>query len=131
MTAIDSRSQDLCRVRPPSKRPNFRNCCERRAAEGIEPSRFSDPLMAAWLEHRRCPSGLWRLWKSAGALVSSLALTTAALAVLSFTITEPAPAPAETTVTAESVALFDAETEERLTEAEMLSAMYVDDEGTR
>jgi len=106
-----------------------------RAAAEIEPSPFFQTrVMAAWREQQA--SGAFpvfsRWWKSAGALVSSLALTTAALAVFSFTIPESATESAEeTSAAAESIVLEGVETEENLTEEQMLSAMYVDDEGTR
>jgi hypothetical protein len=106
-----------------------------RAAETNEPSPFFQTrVMAAWREQQasdRFPA-FGRLWKSAGALVSSMALTTAALAVLSFTIPESATQmPAETAGTAESMVLVDTESEEQMTEEQMLSAMYVDDEEAR
>ena len=106
-----------------------------RAAETNEPSPFFQTrVMAAWREQQasgRFPA-FRRLWESAGALVSSMALTTAALAVLSFTITDSTTQkPVETNATAESVVLVDGESEEQMTEEQMLSAMYVDDEGAR
>jgi predicted anti-sigma-YlaC factor YlaD len=104
-----------------------------RTAEAIEPSPFFQTrVMAAWREQQaagRMPA-FERFWKSAGALVSSLALTTAALAVLSFTVPETQTS-AETSPAVESMVLDGAETEEQLTEEQMLSAMYVDDEGSR
>lgn len=103
-----------------------------RAAEEIEPSPFFQTrVMAAWREQQAGTSApaFLRLWKTAGALVSSLALTTAALAVLTFTIPESTQSSEESTAV-ESLVL-DAETEGALTEEQMLSAMYVDDEGAR
>lgn len=104
-----------------------------RTAETIEPSPFFQTrVMAAWREQKeagRMPA-FGRLWKSAGALVSSLALTTAALAALSFTL-PPTQTSTETSPAVESMVLDGAETEEQLTEEQMLSAMYVDDEGGR
>ena len=72
-----------------------------------------------------------RLWKSAGALVASLALTTAALAALSFTVPQATQTSSETNPAVESMVLDGADTEDQLTEEQMLSAMYVDDEGSR
>lgn len=104
-----------------------------RAAEEIEPSPFFQTrVMTAWREQQsgaRVPA-FTRLWKTAGALVSSLALTTAALAALTFTIPEATQTSEETSTAVESMVL-DAETEGALTEEQMLSAMYVDDEGAR
>src|SRR5215204_1409864 len=64
-----------------------------RAQATIEPSPFFQTrVMAAWREQQAVESvpAMWRLWGSAKALVSSMAVTTAALAVLSFMM--PAPA---------------------------------------
>src|ERR1700730_17197037 len=58
-----------------------------RAAESIEPSPFFQTRVLAALREQRASNSvpvLSRLWKSAGALVSSMALTTAALAAFSF-----------------------------------------------
>jgi predicted anti-sigma-YlaC factor YlaD len=105
-----------------------------RTAEAIGPSPFFQTrVMAAWREQQeagRMPV-FGRLWKSAGALVSSLALTTAALAALSFTVPQATQTSSETNPAVESMVLDGAETEEQLTEEQMLSAMYVDDEGSR
>ena len=60
---------------------------ERAQAEGFEPSPFFQTrVMAAWRERHAAnePWALWRLWKTAGALVSSMAATVAMLAVLTF-----------------------------------------------
>jgi hypothetical protein len=103
-----------------------------RAAEEINPPAFFQTrVMAAWREQRDRESApaFMRLWKTAGALVTSLALTTVALAALTFTI--PASQTSEETSAAVESMVVDAETEETLTEEQMLSAMYVDDEGAR
>jgi hypothetical protein len=58
-----------------------------RASETFEPTPFFQTrVMAAWRE-RQAPnetSALWRLWNATGALVSSMAVTVAALALLTF-----------------------------------------------
>jgi hypothetical protein len=105
-----------------------------RASETIEPSPFFQTrVMAAWREQQASGVSVFeRFWKSAGALVSSLALTTAALAALSFTIPETTnQAPADTIAAVESEVLGVGESDEQLTEEQMLSAMYVDEEVTR
>ena len=104
-----------------------------RTAAAIEPSPFFQTrVMAAWREQQAGTPALWRLWKSAGALVSSLALTTAALAVLTFAIPESTTQTSETPAVAEATVLEGVEeNEEQLTEEQMLSAMYVDDEESR
>jgi hypothetical protein len=65
------------------------------AAEAFEPSPFFQTrVMAAWRERQAQgeQASLWRLWKTAGALVSSMAATVAMLAVLTFTApTQTAP----------------------------------------
>src|ERR1700732_3260581 len=64
-----------------------------RAAEAIEPSPFFQTRVLAALREQQANNApvLWRLWKSAGALVSSMALTTASLAVLSFVVPGSTP----------------------------------------
>ena len=100
-----------------------------RAAESFEPSPFFQTrVLAALRERRAAEEERWtlaRLWKSAGLLVSSLAATTAALAV--FTLV----APSETAVaqevngtyTAESV-IFDEGAEEQMTYEQVLTSLY-------
>jgi len=105
-----------------------------RSAEAIGPSPFFQTrVMAAWREQQEAGrmNAFGRLWKSAGALIASLALTTAALAALSFTLPPATQTSSETNPAVESMVLDGAESEEQLTEEQMLSAMYVDDEGSR
>ena len=92
---------------------------------------FQTRVMAAWREQqdRQSVPAFMRLWKTAGALVTSLALTTAALAALTFTI--PASQTSEETVTAVESMVVDAETEKTLTEEQMLRRDVRDDEGAR
>jgi hypothetical protein len=103
-----------------------------RAQAVIEPSPyFQTRVMAALREQQAAESmpALWRLWRSSRALVSSMALSTAALAVLSFMISAPATTALDQTasaLTAESVILGQ-ETDE-LTYEQVLNAIYTDDE---
>jgi len=103
-----------------------------RARVVIEPSPFFQTrVMAALREQQAAESvpALWRLWKSSRALVSSMALTTASLAVLSFMISAPATTAVEQTASAfsaESV-ILDQDAEE-LTYEQVLNAIYIDDE---
>lgn len=58
-----------------------------RAAQEVEPSPFFQAQVMAALRERQAStetsvSSLWRLWKATGALVSGMAVTVAALAVL-------------------------------------------------
>jgi hypothetical protein len=100
-----------------------------RAAEAFEPSPFFQTrVLAALRERRAAEEERWtlaRLWKSAGLLVSSLAATTAALAV--FTLAAPAEQTAAQevagTYTAESV-IFDEAAEEQMTYEQVLTSLY-------
>jgi hypothetical protein len=105
-----------------------------RAQLVTEPSPFFQTrVMAAWREQQATESGpaLWRLWKSARALVSSMALTTAALAALSFMVS----APAKTSVLDQTAAAPSAESvilgqdnDDQLTYEQVLNTIYVDAE---
>lgn len=55
-----------------------------RAAETIEPSHFFQTRVLAAMRERQTGNSLWRMWKSAGALVSAMAVTVVALATLTF-----------------------------------------------
>lgn len=104
-----------------------------RAAETIEPSPFFQTrVLAAWREQQASNNVpvLSRLWKSAGALVSSMALTTAALAALSFLA--PAAATSQETAalnpySAEAVVLNQDQDDDQMTDEQILSALYTDE----
>ena len=60
-----------------------------RVADAIEPSPFFQTRVLAILRERQTGNEPWalrRMWRAAGALVSSMALTVATLAVLSFVV---------------------------------------------
>jgi anti-sigma-K factor RskA len=108
-----------------------------RAQEAFEPPPFFQTrVLAALRERRAAEEERWtlaRLWRSAGLLVSSMAATTAALAVFTFV------APSEATVaqevagayTAESV-IFDEGAEEPLTYEQVMTSLYgAEDEAAR
>lgn len=103
-----------------------------RAQAVIEPSPFFQTrVMAAIREQQAAESvpAMWRLWKSARGLVSSMALTTAALAVLSFMVSAPATTTSDQTasaLTAESV-IFGQDADD-LTYEQVMNAIYADDE---
>ena len=108
-----------------------------RAAETFEPSPFFQTRVLAALRERRAEEEerwtLARLWKSAGLLVSSLAATTAALAV--FTLVAPAEQTTAQevagTYTAESVIFGDAG-DEQMTYDQVLTSLYgSEDEAAR
>ena len=104
-----------------------------RAQVVIEPSPFFQTRVMAALREQQAVESVpaWlRLWKSSRALVSSMALSTVALAVLSFMVTTPATttAPEQTAsaLSAESVIL--GQEGDELTYEQVLNAIYTDDE---
>jgi hypothetical protein len=97
----------------------------------IEPSPFFQTrVMAALREQQAVDSvpAMFRLWKSARALVSSMAVTTAALAVLSFVLPGPAVADDQTVsaYSAESVIMDQGDDE--LSYEQVLSAIYAEED---
>lgn len=108
-----------------------------RAQETFEPSPFFQTrVLAALRERRAAEEERWtfaRLWKSAGLLVSSMAATTAALAVFTF-VAPPEQATAQEvagTYTAESV-IFDEAGEDQMTYEQVLTSLYgEEDEAAR
>ena len=107
-----------------------------RAQAVIEPSPFFQTrVMAALREQQAVESvpAFLRLWKSARALVSSMALTTAALAALSFMISTPATNGLDQTASAYSAesVMFDEGGDDQLTYDQVLNAIYTDDEDSR
>jgi len=105
-----------------------------RAQATTEPSPFFQTrVMAAWRERQAEESvpAMWRLWNSAKAVVSSMAVTTAALAVLSFVI--PATPTADQTasaLSAESVIMGQA-SDEQMSYEQVLSTIYEDEDEAR
>jgi hypothetical protein len=101
----------------------------------VEPSPFFQTrVMAAWRERQAIENTpvLSRLWKSAGALVSSMAVTTAALAALTFVIPAPISTSADETATAYSAesVLLGQTSDDQMSYDQVLSTIYVDgDEG--
>jgi anti-sigma-K factor RskA len=105
-----------------------------RAQTKIEPSPFFQTrVMAAWRERQAVESvpAMLRLWRSARALVSSMAVTTAALAALTFML------PAQTTplidqtasmLSAESVIMGS---DDQVSYEQVLSTIYEDDDEAR
>ncbi len=111
-----------------------------RAEEVFEPSPFFQTrVLAALRERRAAEEERWtfaRLWKSAGLLVSSMAATTAALAVFTFVAPSGTTAAQEVAAgggsyTAESV-IFDEGADGQLTDEEVLTSLYgAEDEAAR
>jgi hypothetical protein len=99
----------------------------------IEPSPFfQTKVMAALREQQAAESvpAFSRLWKSARALVSSMALTTAVLAALSFMVSAPATTASDQTASAYSAesVILGQDGDEQLTYEQVLNAIYTDDE---
>ena len=103
-----------------------------RAQVVIEPSPFFQTRVMAALREQQAAESVpaWlRLWRSSRALVSSMALGTVALAVLSLTVSAPStPALDQTAsaLSAESVLL--GQDGDELTYEQVLNAIYTDDE---
>jgi hypothetical protein len=105
-----------------------------RAQTKIEPSPFFQTrVMAAWREQQAVESvpAMLRLWRSARALVSSMAVTTAALAALTFIL------PAQTTtLTDQTASMLSAESvimgsDDQVNYEQVLSTIYEDDDEAR
>ena len=104
---------------------------KQRAQVKIEPSPFFQTrVMAAWREQQNVESvpAFLRLWKSASALVSTMALATIALGALTFVYPEPATALSDQVASADAAeaVIFD-QGDEQLTYEQVLSTIY--DEG--
>jgi hypothetical protein len=106
-----------------------------RAQVVIEPSPFFQTRVLAALREQQAAESVpafRRLWNSSRALVSSMALSTVALAVLSFMISAPATtgfdqtAQTASVLSAESVIL--GQDADELTYEQVLNAIYTDDE---
>lgn len=103
-----------------------------RAHVKIEPSPFfHTKVLAAVREQRAVESvpAFMRLWSSARALVSSMAVATIALAVLTFVFPEPSTPVQEQTASLDSaeMVIFD-QGDEQLNYEQVLSAIYEEDE---
>ena len=103
-----------------------------RAAETVEPSPFFQTRVLAALRERQAISTVpifSRLWKSAGVLVSSMALTTAALAAFSFLAPNTGSQEATATLapySAEAV-VFNQDQNDDLTDEQVLNTIYADE----
>lgn len=103
-----------------------------RAQVKVEPSPFFHTKVLAALREQQATDSVpafARLWKSASALVSSMALATIALAVLTFVYPDPGMAVTEQVATADAAesVIFD-QTEEQLTYEQVLSTIYDEDD---
>ncbi len=106
----------------------------------IEPSPFfHTKVLAAWREQQAVESvpAFVRLWKSASALVSSMAVATVALAAMTFVLPDTATPVQEQTASAYSAesVIFDQgddqSSERQLTYAQVLTAIYEEEDEAR
>jgi len=104
-----------------------------RASETMEPSPFFQTRVLAALREQQANNkvpAIWRLWKTAGALVSSMALTTAALAVLSFVVPGAGTVTTQNTTaelspySAEAIVFSQAQNDDQMTDEQVLSLIY-------
>jgi anti-sigma-K factor RskA len=113
-----------------------------RAAETVEPSPFFHTRVLATLRERQTTGGQWtwnRVWRAAGALASSMVLTVAALAALTFipgsqTISGPQEMSSSlNSYSAEEVLLDQGEAlNGQVSEAQILTTLYgAEDEAAR
>ena len=107
-----------------------------RGDETFEPSPFFHTRVMAALREQQTTSEQWawsRMWRAAGALASSMVATVAALAVLTFVIpgqvTKVMP---ETTAlsaySAEEVILNRGESDDQISDSQMLTALYAEED---
>jgi hypothetical protein len=104
---------------------------QQRAQASIEPSPFFQTrVMAAIRDQQAVESvpAMWRLWKSARGLVSSMALATVALAALSFTISSPATTTTDQTAALSAESVIFGQDADDLTYEQVMNTIYADDE---
>jgi hypothetical protein len=112
-----------------------------RAAATVEPSPFFQTRVLALLREKRAGQDAWglgRMWRAAGALVSSMAATVAILAVLSFVVPGEDAALNSTAISTpnaypiEAVFLDDNDSQDDQSDAQVLTTLYEsDEEGAR
>jgi hypothetical protein len=93
---------------------------------------FQTRVLAAWREQCDSSWSIGRLWKATGALVSSMVVTTVALAALTFIVPAEESTEAPTAVAARSAesVMFD-QSEEEMTNEQALNAIYYDEDEAR
>ena len=107
-----------------------------RAQVTIEPSPFFQTrVMAALREQQAVESvpAFLRLWRSSKALVASMAVTTAALAVVSLMLPSQTTTVPDQTVSAYSAysVIMDQDADEQMSYEQVLSTIYEDDDDAR
>ena len=95
---------------------------------------FQTRVLAAWRE-QQAGAAAWsfrRLWSATGAIVASMAATTAALAVLTFAVSATDANDQQTAAlvpySAETVVLDQDQDDNQLTNDQVISAIYADDD---
>jgi hypothetical protein len=107
-----------------------------RAQTVIEPSSFFQTRVMAALREQQAEDNvpaMLRLWRSAKLLVSTMAVTTAALAVVSFVLPSqaaPVPDQGSSVYSAYSV-IMDQPSDEQMSYEQVLSTIYEDDDDAR
>ena len=104
-----------------------------RAAVEFEPSPFFHTRVLATLRERQAVNDSWafaRLWRSAGALASSMVATVAMLAIVTFIIPDAQVASSQLSnnYSAEEVILEQAPQTEEVSDAQLLTSIYSEDE---
>jgi hypothetical protein len=102
-----------------------------RAQVKFEPSPFFQTRVLAAVREQQNVTAIWGLWKSARALVSSMAVATVALAVLSFVVPVPVPATSgaeQTAVVYSAEAVIFDQGDEQMTYEQVLNAIYADED---
>lgn len=107
-----------------------------RAAVEFEPSPFFHTRVMATLRERQTANDSWalgRLWRSAGALASSMVATVATLAILTLVVPETPMATSQVSslpngYSAEEVLLEQTPQSEEVSDAQLLSSIYGGDE---
>jgi hypothetical protein len=107
-----------------------------RSAETFEPSPFFHTRVMATLRERQATNEQWawsRMWRSAGALASSMVATVAALAVLTFVIPAQVSTVSQETsalsaFSAEEVILNHGESDDQVSDGQVLTTLYGADE---
>jgi hypothetical protein len=94
---------------------------------------FQTRLLAAWREQQEASAWSFRrLWNATGAIVASMAATTAALAVLTFVVpatdTNDQQTAAVVPYSAETVVLDQDQDDYQFTNDQVIKAIYVDDD---
>jgi anti-sigma-K factor RskA len=109
-----------------------------RAAETFEPSPFFHTRVLATIRERESAGGVWawsKVWRAAGALGSSMVATVATLAVLTFVVPSGQTVPVSQDLTAvnaysaEEVLFDQSESNEQVSEDQILNTLYGVDDG--